>query len=352
MCRWSEPAPPCAPAPPLPTTVLQGWVDKSSHKYMCPADKHLHVSFHLTPEVRCLPMARAVLPHPAGPAPSSRRPSGMLPALALHTRARRRTPATPRCAQEFSLHGVWEALPSFLFYAFGISFLGVSLAIGIFRPRKQMPVDMFQVGCRAAALPVLASPVHRLGSRLAGQQTAPRLNPRAGSFQRVHAQPTSMLPLLSSPPHPALPPTAHPHPQAMEFAQSKGNARRDGSTGVTFADVGGLGNTIGEMMQVVEVRGALRRLSAMHPSLRLGHARALPMHAWPAGAWALQASSHSGAARPSGSACAPGLLCRHPCFCVRPPPAGCCCLAWPPPTRFRAPTGSLPPAPGPRLAVP
>lgn len=42
------------------------------------------------------------------------------------------------------------------------------------------------------------------------------------------------------------------HPQAMEFAQSKGNARRDGSTGVTFADVGGLGNTIAEMMQVVE----------------------------------------------------------------------------------------------------
>lgn len=39
----------------------------------------------------------------------------------------------------------------------------------------------------------------------------------------------------------------------MEFAQSKGNARRDGSTGVTFADVGGLGGTITEMMQVVEV---------------------------------------------------------------------------------------------------
>lgn len=39
----------------------------------------------------------------------------------------------------------------------------------------------------------------------------------------------------------------------MEFAQSKGNARRDGSTGITFSDVGGLGNTIGEMMQVVEV---------------------------------------------------------------------------------------------------
>jgi cell division protease FtsH len=46
----------------------------------------------------------------------------------------------------------------------------------------------------------------------------------------------------------------------MEFAQSKGNARRDGSTGVTFADVGGLGNTISEMMQVVEVRRCSRLL--------------------------------------------------------------------------------------------
>jgi hypothetical protein len=44
--------------------------------------------------------------------------------------------------------------------------------------------------------------------------------------------------------------------QAMEFAQSKGNARRDGSTGVTFAEVGGLGNTIQEMQEVVEVRCA------------------------------------------------------------------------------------------------
>ena len=42
----------------------------------------------------------------------------------------------------------------------------------------------------------------------------------------------------------------------MEFAQSKGNARVDGSTGITFGDVGGLGNTIGAMEEVVEVRGA------------------------------------------------------------------------------------------------
>ena len=52
--------------------------------------------------------------------------------------------------QEFTLLPVWENVPSFLFYAFGVSFLGVSLAIGIFRPRKQMPVDMFQVQRRGA----------------------------------------------------------------------------------------------------------------------------------------------------------------------------------------------------------
>ncbi|KAI7845492.1 hypothetical protein COHA_001038 [Chlorella ohadii] len=112
----------------------KGFVDRRKHAYVCPAERHLDVSFNLTP-------------------------------------------------QEFSLRWLWDSLPLFLFYAFGVSFLGVALAIGIFRPRKQMPVDMFQ---------------------------------------------------------------------AMEFAQSKGNARRDGSTGITFSDVGGLGNTIGEMMQVVE----------------------------------------------------------------------------------------------------
>ncbi|KAI3430488.1 hypothetical protein D9Q98_005083 [Chlorella vulgaris] len=113
----------------------QGWVDtKADHKYSCPAERHLAVSFHQTP-------------------------------------------------QEFTMHGIYSQLPQFLFYSFGISFLGVALAIGIFRPRKQMPVDMFQ---------------------------------------------------------------------AMEFAQSKGNARREGSTGVTFSDVGGLGNTIQDMMKVVE----------------------------------------------------------------------------------------------------
>jgi hypothetical protein len=49
----------------------------------------------------------------------------------------------------------------------------------------------------------------------------------------------------------------------MEFAQSKGNARRDGSTGVTFGDVGGLGATIQDMMKVVEVR---RRACAPTPA--------------------------------------------------------------------------------------
>ena len=64
---------------------------------------------------------------------------------------------------------------------------------------------------------------------------------------------TAMLPFTHPPALPAPAPAWAPR-QAMEFAQSKGNARREGSTGVTFADVGGLGGTIAEMMQVVEVR--------------------------------------------------------------------------------------------------
>jgi cell division protease FtsH len=115
--------------------AAQGWTAAGGgDAYACPADRLLSVSFHQT-------------------------------------------------GQEPSLHAVWEAAPAVAFYAFGVSFLGVALAIGIFRPRRQMPTDMFQ---------------------------------------------------------------------AMEFAQSKGNARRDGSTGVTFADVGGLGATIAQMMEVVE----------------------------------------------------------------------------------------------------
>ena len=42
--------------------------------------------------------------------------------------------------------------------------------------------------------------------------------------------------------------------QAMEFAQSKGQARKDGRTGVTFADVAGAGEAVRQLQFVVEVR--------------------------------------------------------------------------------------------------
>jgi cell division protease FtsH len=113
----------------------KGWTAATQKDgYNCPADRHLNVSFNLT-------------------------------------------------APEPSLHTFWENLPQFVFYGFGVSFLGIALAIGIFRPRRQMPTDMFQ---------------------------------------------------------------------AMEFAQSKGNARKDGSTGIEFKDVGGLGATVKELQQVVK----------------------------------------------------------------------------------------------------
>lgn len=41
--------------------------------------------------------------------------------------------------------------------------------------------------------------------------------------------------------------------QAMEFAQSKGQARKDGRTGVTFADVAGCDEAVRQLRFVVEV---------------------------------------------------------------------------------------------------
>jgi len=41
--------------------------------------------------------------------------------------------------------------------------------------------------------------------------------------------------------------------QAIEFAQSKGQARRDGRTGITFADVAGCDEAVRELRSVVEV---------------------------------------------------------------------------------------------------
>ena len=41
--------------------------------------------------------------------------------------------------------------------------------------------------------------------------------------------------------------------QAMEFAQSKGQARKDGKTGISFGDIAGLEATKDELREVVEV---------------------------------------------------------------------------------------------------
>ena len=123
-----------------------GWTKAAKgDKYICPADNLLDISFHSTPP-------------------------------------------------EFSLHSFWENLPGAIFYGVGLSFLGVALALGIFKPRRQMPTDMFQ---------------------------------------------------------------------AMEFAQSKGNARRDGSTGIKFDDVGGLGATVHQLMEVVAFLKDPGRLAAL-----------------------------------------------------------------------------------------
>lgn len=73
----------------------RGWVPRDSYVYDCPGANLLDISFHQTP-------------------------------------------------QEPSLWGLWDIIPSILFVAFAFSFLAICLALGIFKPRKQMPTDPMQ----------------------------------------------------------------------------------------------------------------------------------------------------------------------------------------------------------------
>ncbi|KFM28746.1 ATP-dependent zinc metalloprotease FtsH [Auxenochlorella protothecoides] len=111
----------------------KGFSPRKGTTYSCPADKQLSVTFHQT-----------------------------LP--------------------EYSLGWLFKAIPQYGIYGIALSFLAVVLAVGIFKPRKQMPIDLFM---------------------------------------------------------------------ALEFAQSKGKARKDGTTGVGFADVGGIGTAIHDLNDVV-----------------------------------------------------------------------------------------------------
>ena len=55
--------------------------------------------------------------------------------------------------------------------------------------------------------------------------------------------------------------------QAMEFAQSKGQARKDGRTGVTFADVAGADEAVRQLQFVVEVHPASHKtLQTLNPN--------------------------------------------------------------------------------------
>lgn len=87
-------------------------------------------------------------------------------------------------APEVSLHGVYDRIPSIIFFSFAFSFVGIAVAFGLFNPKKQMPADL---------------------------------------------------------------------QQAMEFAQSKGQARKDGRTSIRFGDVAGMDATLSELQEVVEL---------------------------------------------------------------------------------------------------
>ena len=67
-----------------------------------------------------------------------------------------------------------------------------------------------------------------------------------GSLQKIIADPAARVcrPRKMMPTDPI---------QAMEFAQSKGQARKEGKTGVTFGDIAGLEATKEELQEVVEV---------------------------------------------------------------------------------------------------
>lgn len=52
--------------------------------------------------------------------------------------------------------------------------------------------------------------------------------------------------------------------QAMEFAQSKGQARKDGRTGVTFADVAGCDEAVRQLRFVVEVSSKQLPIPCFH----------------------------------------------------------------------------------------
>ena len=51
--------------------------------------------------------------------------------------------------QEFSLAGLWQNLPIYAFFAFAFSFLGVCLAIGIFR-RARSPCSHLDAALQEA----------------------------------------------------------------------------------------------------------------------------------------------------------------------------------------------------------
>lgn len=82
------------------------------------------------------------------------------------------------------LHSLWYTVPKIGLIVFSLTFLGLCLIVGIFKPKKQMPADPMQ---------------------------------------------------------------------AMEFAQSKGRARKDGRTDVEFEDIAGLDKILAELKEIVEV---------------------------------------------------------------------------------------------------
>ena len=137
-------------------------------------------------------------------------------------------------------------------FLFSIGFLGACLAVGIFRcdPVERLTPSTLpdrslghgQPAAPAASLPGLCP---FIALHAAPSFPAVRASSRDSSWR-----PCEVLPRVHRRPRKAMP--ADPI-QAMEFAQSKGQARREGKTGTGFKDVAGIEYIQTELQDIVSV---------------------------------------------------------------------------------------------------
>jgi hypothetical protein len=112
----------------------QGWLDpREVPADACPAERQLQISYNQTPQVLphclcCAPVLDQLQPSEAHLHVSSTHYLSIFGVSAIETGAW-------HCSlpQEYSLKGLWDAVPMVITFVGAVSFLGVCLAIGIFK---------------------------------------------------------------------------------------------------------------------------------------------------------------------------------------------------------------------------